>query len=84
MQTKIRLQPRSGNAFAGIVHAPVTAAAGDALRLSTAPYEHGSDTFLNVLVAQRTLYAARQTLVAARLSKANNMVTLYASLGGGL
>jgi len=62
----------------------LTDAAANALRLSTARYERGSDTFLNVLVAQRTLYAARQTLVAAQLSKANNMITLYASLGGGL
>ena len=62
----------------------LTDAAANALRLSTARYEHGSDTYLNVLVAQRTLYSARQTLVAAQLSKANNMLTLYASLGGGL
>jgi len=62
----------------------LTDAADNALRLSTARYEHGSDTYLNVLVAQRTFYAARQTLVAAQLSKADNMVTLYASLGGGL
>jgi multidrug efflux system outer membrane protein len=62
----------------------LTDAAANALRLATARYEQGSDTYLNVLVAQRTLYAARQTLVAAQLSKANNMITLYASLGGGL
>jgi len=62
----------------------LTDAAAKALRLSTARFEQGSDTYLNVLVAERTLFAARQTLVAAQLSKANNMITLYASLGGGL
>jgi multidrug efflux system outer membrane protein len=62
----------------------LTNAAANALRLSTARYQQGSDTYLNVLVAERTLYTARQTLVAAQLAKAENMVTLYTSLGGGL
>ncbi len=62
----------------------LTAAAADSLRLSAARYERGSDTYLNVLIAQRTAYAARQTLVAAQLSQATNLVTLYAVLGGGL
>jgi multidrug efflux system outer membrane protein len=60
------------------------AASNDALRLSTARYEHGSDTYLNVLIAQRSLYAARQTLVASELARTTNLVTLYAALGGGL
>jgi multidrug efflux system outer membrane protein len=59
-------------------------AAADALRLSTARYEHGSDTYLNVLIAQRTYYAARQTLVAGQQAKSANLVTLYTALGGGL
>jgi multidrug efflux system outer membrane protein len=62
----------------------VVAAAADSLRLSTLRYAHGSDTYLNVLDAQRTLYSAEQTLVAARLTRAANMVTLYQVLGGGL
>jgi multidrug efflux system outer membrane protein len=62
----------------------LTAASDDALRLSTARYEHGSDTYLNVLIAQRTLYAARQTLVASQYARADNLVTLYTALGGGL
>lgn len=52
--------------------------------MSTARYERGSDTYLNVLVAQRALYAAQQSLVAAQLARSANLVTLYASLGGGL
>jgi multidrug efflux system outer membrane protein len=59
-------------------------AAADALRLSTARYEHGSDTYLNVLIAQRTYYAARQTLVVGQQAKSANLVTLYTALGGGL
>jgi multidrug efflux system outer membrane protein len=62
----------------------LTSANGDALKLSTARYEHGSDTYLNVLIAQRSYYAARQTLVASELAKSTNLVTLYAALGGGL
>ena len=62
----------------------LTAASADALRLSTARFEQGSDTYLNVLIAQRALYAARQTLVAAELAKTTNMVSLYTTLGGGL
>jgi multidrug efflux system outer membrane protein len=62
----------------------LTAAAADSLRLSTARYQQGSDTFLNLLIAQRSLYSARQTLVASQLARATNLVTLYSSLGGGL
>jgi multidrug efflux system outer membrane protein len=60
-----------------------TAAAADSLKLSQARYERGSDTYLNVLIAQRTFYGAQQSLIAARLTRAANLVTLYAALGGG-
>jgi multidrug efflux system outer membrane protein len=56
---------------------------GDSLTLSQARYDRGSDTFLNVLIAQRTLYAARQSLVSARLIRSTNLVSLYQALGGG-
>jgi multidrug efflux system outer membrane protein len=62
----------------------LAAASDNALRLSTARYQRGSDTYLNVLIAQRSLYAARQTLVASQLARSTNLVTLYAALGGGL
>jgi multidrug efflux system outer membrane protein len=62
----------------------LTAASANSLRLSTLRFEEGSDTYLNVLIAQRTLYAARQTLVASQLAEATNLVTLYTTLGGGL
>jgi multidrug efflux system outer membrane protein len=62
----------------------LTDASATSLRISTARYDQGSDTYLNVLIAQRSLYAAQQTLVAAQLAKSTNLVTLYAALGGGL
>jgi multidrug efflux system outer membrane protein len=52
-------------------------------RLSTARYEKGIDIYLNVLDAQRSLYAAQQGLIAMRLAKLANQVRLYAVLGGG-
>ena len=52
-------------------------------RLSTLRYEKGIDIYLNVLDAQRSLYAAQQGLIAIRLTKLANQVRLYAVLGGG-
>ena len=62
----------------------LTDASDNAFQLSSARYQRGVDTYLNVLVAQRTLYAARQTLVASQLARQTNLVTLYTALGGGL
>ena len=53
-------------------------------RLSNARYEKGSDIYLNVLDAQRSLYSAQQGLIAIRLVKLVNQVRLYAALGGGV
>jgi multidrug efflux system outer membrane protein len=52
-------------------------------RLSEARYKTGIDNYLSVLVAQRSLYAAQQTLVILRLSRLSSLVTLYKVLGGG-
>jgi multidrug efflux system outer membrane protein len=52
-------------------------------RLSNARYTRGIDSYLGVLDAQRSLYAAQQGLVALRLAKLANQVRLYAVLGGG-
>jgi hypothetical protein len=40
-----------------------------------ARYASSSDAYLNFLIAQRTCYAARQTLVATQLVEAINLVT---------
>lgn len=56
--------------------------ASDELTLATARYQQGIDPFLNTLEAQRTLYQARQTLTETRLVRADNLVSLYRTLGG--
>ena len=58
-------------------------AAAKTYRLSQARYDKGIDSYLGVLDAQRSLYAAQQGLVALRLAKLANQVRLYAVLGGG-
>jgi multidrug efflux system outer membrane protein len=60
----------------------LVAAATDEYNLETARYQQGIDPFLNALESQRTLYAARQTQAQTRLIKAENLVTLYQTLGG--
>lgn len=61
----------------------LVAAASDTQRLTQARYDRGVDSYLNLLDAQRTLYAARQTLLTAQLTEALNRVELYKTLGGG-
>jgi len=62
----------------------LTAASETSWRIYQARYERGSDTYQNVLISERTYYAAQLTLVATQLAKQTNLVTLYAALGGGL
>ncbi len=52
-------------------------------RLSDARYKAGIDSYLSVLVAQRSLYGAQQNLVSVRMARMANLVTLYKVLGGG-
>ena len=52
-------------------------------RLSYSRYDKGIDSYLGVLDAQRSHFAAQQGLVFLRLSKLNSAVRLYAVLGGG-
>ena len=59
-------------------------ATAETYRLSEARYTKGIDNYLGVLVAQRSLFAAQQELVALNLAKRANQVRLYAVLGGGL
>lgn len=58
-------------------------AAGRAYRLTEIRYNAGIDSYLSVLDAQRSLYAAQQGLITVRLGKFINQVRLYAALGGG-
>lgn len=61
----------------------LTDAAGESYRLSQARYEKGSDSYLNVLDSQRSLYGSQQNLISVRLARLTNLVTLYKVLGGG-
>jgi multidrug efflux system outer membrane protein len=52
-------------------------------RLSEMRFRDGVDDYLGVLDSQRSLYTAQQTLVGVKLSRLQNLVTLYKALGGG-
>jgi multidrug efflux system outer membrane protein len=58
-------------------------ATDETYRLSQARYRSGVDSYLAVLDAQRSLYAAQQSLITLRLARSANLVTLYKVLGGG-
>ncbi|MCM2251285.1 MAG: efflux transporter outer membrane subunit [Ramlibacter sp.] len=53
------------------------------LRLAELRYNAGISSFLDLLDAQRSLFAARQAVVQARLLQLQNQVLLYKALGGG-
>lgn len=47
-------------------------------------YREGVSTYLEVLDAERNLFAAEQALIELRRAQVDNLVTLYVALGGGL
>ena len=53
-----------------------------ALDLSNARFKAGTDNYLSVLDAQRSLYLAQQQLISLRLAEQVNRVALYKALGG--
>lgn len=52
-------------------------------KLSMLRYKKGLDSYLGVLDAQRSLYAARQGLVGLKLARLSSQLRLYSVLGGG-
>lgn len=58
-------------------------AAADGLRLADARFRGGVDSYLPVLDAQRALYQSQQGVIAVRLARSANLVSLYRALGGG-
>lgn len=62
----------------------LVAASSDLYLLANSRYTQGVDTYLNALIAQRTLYAAEQAMVSLRQTSLNNRITLYKVLGGGV
>jgi len=61
----------------------LVSASAETARLADLRYQSGIDGYLSVLDAQRSLYAAKQQQISARLLKICNQVTLYKALGGG-
>ena len=58
-------------------------ATAESYRLSDVRYKKGIDSYLSVLDAQRSLYAAEQAMIDTRLMKLLNRLALYKSMGGG-
>jgi outer membrane protein, multidrug efflux system len=52
-------------------------------RLADLRYRNGISSYLDVLDAQRSLYAAEQALVQTQILRAQNRVALYRAVGGG-
>jgi NodT family efflux transporter outer membrane factor (OMF) lipoprotein len=61
----------------------VTAAESARLKLSDLRYTNGVASYLDLLDAQRSLFAAQQALVQTRLAQLQSQVGLYKALGGG-
>ena len=62
----------------------VQEAQAERLRLLQLRFENGVASSLDVLDAQRELFAAQQALVQARLLRTTSAIDLYRALGGGL
>ncbi|MDD5628364.1 MAG: TolC family protein, partial [Elusimicrobia bacterium] len=58
-------------------------ATAETYHLSKIRYDKGIDSYLGVLDAERSHFAAQQVLIYLRLAKLTSSVRLYAVLGGG-
>jgi multidrug efflux system outer membrane protein len=58
-------------------------ASAESYRLSQARFRSGTDSYLQLLDSQRSLYSAQQNLIGTQLTRVSNLVTLYKVLGGG-
>ena len=52
-------------------------------KLADLRYRNGAASYLDVLDAQRALFAAQQALVQVQAQQVQNKVSLYKVLGGG-
>jgi NodT family efflux transporter outer membrane factor (OMF) lipoprotein len=67
-------------------HQALVASAGDYKRskqLALDRYEEGYDTYLDVLEAQRSLYAAQDSLAQSDQQIIDDLIAIYKALGGG-
>ena len=58
-------------------------AEADRFRLADLRYRNGVSSYLDVLDAQRALFATQQALAQTQLARRQNLVELYKALGGG-
>ncbi len=58
-------------------------AEADRFRLAELRYRNGVANYLDVLDAQRSLFATQQALAQTRLAQQQSQVALYKALGGG-
>lgn len=65
------------------VQRAIAATQAERVRLARLRYDNGATSFLEVLDAERTQFAAEQALVQARRALLASTVNLYAALGGG-
>ncbi|HXA57429.1 MAG TPA: efflux transporter outer membrane subunit [Candidatus Acidoferrum sp.] len=61
----------------------LTASAQDATRLSSIRYNNGVASYLEVLTNETNSFSAQLNLAQARLNELDDLVHLYAALGGG-
>lgn len=61
----------------------LTDASAVSYRLADALYRAGSQSFLEALDSQRSLYTAQQDLITLKLEEQSNRISLYKVLGGG-
>jgi multidrug efflux system outer membrane protein len=59
-----------------------TDAALTAFRLSQARYQAGTDSYVTLLTAERTLFTAQQNLITLQALRATNLAGLYQAIGG--
>ena len=58
-------------------------ASREAADVASERYRSGLENFLNVVVAQRSLYDSQDALAQSEIAIASNLVALYKALGGG-
>jgi outer membrane protein TolC len=63
--------------------ASASTASADAARLSRLRFDYGSDSFLQLLDAERTDAAARAALAQAQADRASAQISVFKALGGG-
>ena len=58
-------------------------ASREAADVASERYRSGLENFLNVVIAQRSLYDSQDALAQSQIAIASNLVALYKALGGG-